>query len=663
MNQPPTNPTPGSTPAATGAPPAALPHAPRAADPALAPQQPAPTRARFLALWLAVSAFCLWLYWPGMKAWFQQDDFAWLGLGMHVQSGGDLLDALFAPKAQGTIRPWSERAFFMGFFALFGLDALPYRILVFSTQLLNLGLLLAITRRLTGSWLAAALAPLFWTANAALGLPLSWTSSYNQVLCAFFLLAAFYCLLRWVETDSLRWYAAQCAVFLLGFGALEINVVYPALAAAYTFLASRRHFVLTLPLFAVSGGYAVLHRSLAPSTRTGPYAMHFDSSILTTLLTYWNDAFGAARLPSLDVPPWMSALGLASPWILSLALALFLAFRLRARQWTVLWPLAWFLAVIGPVLPLRDHISDYYNAIPTLGLALLGAWAFSAAWHAHTAGKAAALLGATLYLATSTPVARATVRYNFERSRAVRDLVLGVARARELHPNKVILLNGVGTDRFWAGMNDKPFRLLAINDVWLTPGSEDSIQAFPDLGDVNAFVYPPAATLRALAQNQAVVYEASGPRLRNITQTYGNMARMRLKATLPGRIDAGNPAFADQLGEGWHEAEGGYRWMAKRAVVRLGVPAHPVSELFLQGFCPASQLSRGPLHLQVFIAGKPNPPVVVERAGEEFRFAFPLPEPLKTKEPIEVVLEVDRTVTPPGDGRVLGLAFGSFGLR
>ncbi|MBK7927015.1 MAG: hypothetical protein IPJ98_05790 [Bryobacterales bacterium] len=598
-----------------------------------------------------------------MKAWFQQDDFAWLGLGMHVQSGGDLLDALFAPKAQGTIRPWSERAFFMGFFALFGLDALPYRILVFSTQLLNLGLLIAITRRLTGSWLAAALAPLFWTANAALGLPLSWTSSYNQVLCAFFLLAAFYCLLRWVETGALRWYAAQCAVFLLGFGALELNVVYPALAAAYTFLASRRHFIWTLPLFAISGGYAVLHRSLAPSTRTGPYAMHFDSSILTTLLTYWNDAFGAARLPSLDVPPWLSALGLASPWILSLALALFLAFRLRARQWAVLWPPAWFLAVIGPVLPLRDHISDYYNAIPTLGLAVLGAWAFSSAWHAHSAGKAAALLGAALYLATSTPVARATVRYNFERSRAVRDLVLGVARARELHTNKVILLNGVGTDRFWAGMNDKPFRLLGINDVWLTPGSEDSIQAFPDLGDVNAFVYPPAATLRALAQNQAVVYEASGPRLRNITQTYGNMARLRLKPTLPSRIDAGNPAFADQLGEGWHEAEGGYRWMAKRAVVRLGVPAHPVSELFLQGFCPASQLSQGPLHLQVFIAGKPNPPVVVDRAGEEFRFPFPLPEPLKTKDPIEIVLEVDRTVTPPGDGRSLGLAFGSFALR
>ncbi|MEP7364784.1 MAG: hypothetical protein ABI972_16130, partial [Acidobacteriota bacterium] len=157
-------------------------------------------RSRFLALWLAASAFCLWLYWPGLRAWFQQDDFAWLGLGMNVHTAPELWNALFAPKAQGTIRPWSERAFFMGFFALFGLDALPYRILVFATQLLNLGLVISITRRLTGSWLAAALAPILWTANASLGLPMSWTSAYNQILCATFLLGAFYCLLRWIES-------------------------------------------------------------------------------------------------------------------------------------------------------------------------------------------------------------------------------------------------------------------------------------------------------------------------------------------------------------------------------------------------------------------------------------------------------------------------------
>jgi hypothetical protein len=141
------------------------------------------------------------------------------------------------------------------------------------------------------------------------------------------------------------------------------------------------------------------------------------------------------------------------------------------------------------------------------------------------------------------------------------------------------------------------------------------------------------------------------------------MAQLRLKATLPSRIDAGNPAFSEQLGTGWYEAEGGYRWMGKRAEVRLGTSGKPGAQLQIQGFCPASQLLAGPLHLKIFIDGRPNPPVVVDRADEEFRSVLPVPEPLKNKDFVEIVLEVDRTVTPPGDGRSLGLAFGSFALR
>ena len=64
--------------------------------------------------------------------------------------------------AQGTIRPWSERGFFMLYSKLFGLEALPYRLTVFATQALALFLLSRVTWRLTSSLLAAFLAPLFW---------------------------------------------------------------------------------------------------------------------------------------------------------------------------------------------------------------------------------------------------------------------------------------------------------------------------------------------------------------------------------------------------------------------------------------------------------------------------------------------------------------------
>ena len=121
------------------------------------------------------------------------DDFAWLALRLRVHDFDSLLEAAFTPFAQGTIRFISERLFFMGLFSLFGLNALPFHIVVFATQFVNLILITVVMRRLTGSSLAAFAAPLLWVVNANINWPLTWTSAYNQVLCSLILLLALYC--------------------------------------------------------------------------------------------------------------------------------------------------------------------------------------------------------------------------------------------------------------------------------------------------------------------------------------------------------------------------------------------------------------------------------------------------------------------------------------
>ena len=95
--------------------------------------------------------FCLGLHLYALRTWFFQDDFAWLSLDSHIHSFSDLVWWLFRPQAQGTIRPWSERAFFIAGYALFGLNALPYRIVIFGTQFAALALTQAVGARLTGS--------------------------------------------------------------------------------------------------------------------------------------------------------------------------------------------------------------------------------------------------------------------------------------------------------------------------------------------------------------------------------------------------------------------------------------------------------------------------------------------------------------------------------
>src|SRR5882762_3717534 len=133
--------------------------------------------------WAGPSLLCLLLYWRGFTAWFRADDFAWLGGGIYVQNVHDLLLALFGPQAQGTIRPFSERAFFMLGFEMFGLDALPFKIVVFGTQFLSLVLMASIGARLTQSRAAGFCAAVLWVINGSLVEPLGWTCVYNQVMC------------------------------------------------------------------------------------------------------------------------------------------------------------------------------------------------------------------------------------------------------------------------------------------------------------------------------------------------------------------------------------------------------------------------------------------------------------------------------------------------
>src|SRR5580658_9056232 len=173
-----------------------------------------------VAYWTIPCLICLLVHWQGFTAWFRADDFAWLSNFNTVHSFHDLLAALFTPRAQGTIRPFSERAFFMIGYGLFGLDSLPFRIVIFATQFADLALTALVGFKLTGSRAVGFCAALLWTINSTSVQPLAWACVYNEVMCAFFLLLAFYFLLRHIETGNRRFKVSEWAVFLLGFGAL-----------------------------------------------------------------------------------------------------------------------------------------------------------------------------------------------------------------------------------------------------------------------------------------------------------------------------------------------------------------------------------------------------------------------------------------------------------
>src|SRR5262249_28111758 len=142
------------------------------------------------AYWTVPSLFCLIVYWPGLLAWFQQDDFVWLNLINQFYDFKSLLQTIFHPTVQGNWRPLSDGVFFVTCGTLFGSDALPYRIWVFLTMFANLVLLESITSRITRSRAVGFCAAVLWIANSKLVTVMSWTCEYILVACGFFLLLA-----------------------------------------------------------------------------------------------------------------------------------------------------------------------------------------------------------------------------------------------------------------------------------------------------------------------------------------------------------------------------------------------------------------------------------------------------------------------------------------
>jgi hypothetical protein len=610
------------------------------------------------AYWLLPPLLCLAVFWPGLWVWFQADDFAWLSLRFNVHDWPSLMRALFAPMAQGSVRPLSERAFFLVLESAFGMHALPFRICVFLTQCANLTLLAAVTRRLTGSDAAGFWAAVFWLVNGNLIVVMAWSSAYNQVLCAFFLLGAFWFLLRYIRTGKISNYVWQWILFLLGFGALEVNVVYPALAAVYTFLLARRHFRATLPLFIPSAIFALADRMAAPAQVAGPYALHFDFAMPATLLTYWHWAL-VSDYASAILSPRLEVLLYAA---LTIVLLSFAVVRALGRDWLPVFCLAWFAIVLIPFLPLRDHISDYYLTVPTIGLAMLGAYALVLAWRQPLAWRVLAVAAMAAYTILMVRLDRTLTPWWDRRSWAVERMVLGVARAHQLHPDKAILLDDVDSALFWGGVFHHPFRLFGASNVYLTPGSGSHIEAHDATGSVSGFVLPASVAVHAAKSDQIVVYRVGSKSLKAITSAYEAAILARPGGDeLPRKVDAGNPLMDYLLGAGWYPPEKGFRWMSRTAALKVGGPTSGAERLYIEGFPPVSP--QPIVSLRVTVDGIPLPEAWIQPSQASFRLSFPLPNEAVGKKEMLIGLEAGRTFRSGADTRDLGLNFGTFEVR
>jgi hypothetical protein len=214
----------------------------------------------------------------------------------------------------------------------------------------------------------------------------------------------------------------------------------------------------------------------------------------------------------------------------------------------------------------------------------------------------------------------------------VEDLVLGVAEIHQAEPEKIILIDGVDRDLFLSGIVDVPFRVMEIPHVYLTPRSEERIQAPADL--VAKFVLPEQPALRALEENRAVVYEVAGSTLRNITNRY-RLAAETWKAETPRFINLGDSVFDNYLGSGWSQSRDGTRYMKGAGTLHVGVPRAVSDRLYIGVFCVRD------FRLGLRVNGVAVPANLERRDFDLSEFAAKLPASVIGEKELEIRLSAD----------------------
>ena len=565
------------------------------------------------------------VYWPALGAWFQRDDFAWLSLSQRIGAGMSLTDALFAPMAQGTVRTISERLFFLVGRRLFDLNAVPFHAVVMATHAVSLWLAVWLFMRLTGSRWVAVAAACVWTVHVCLYWPLTWVSAYNQVLCAAVLLGSTALYLRYTETGGRGLLGAVWTLFLLGFGVHELNVVFPVLALLVAPRAWRR----ALWFLAPSVGFYLLHNRLAPKSGAGIYAVALDHRLPGTFIEYWSLSWGLSG----------ALLGLVS--------AVLIAGFWWRRDRAVGFGLGWFFVTLGPFLLVPNHVSDYYLFVPLLGLSLaVTALVCGVRFGWVLLVPLVAFQGLQSHRLAMQVAADSDQAWTFLR---------GLAEAGRRYPGKSLYVAGVSDALFWNSFYDRPFHLIGLSRIFLTPDNAAALAPVVGRAAYADYSQPAAVVVREADNHRAAIFEIRGEQMVNVTAAKAEQLR-RVDPVLDS-IDVASPGNAALLSGQWHEAENSYRWTGQRAAIQIAAPGQVLT---IQGFCVAEQVKGRPFGLTLTMDGAALSRQTVNDCSKPLRITAALPP---NHGPFSLGIDLDHTVRVGSDARDLGIAVESVSVR
>lgn len=408
---------------------------------------------------LGVVALGLAVFGPGLHAWFQRDDFVWIWIARRAHTDG-LWTALATATPQGTWRPLTDGLLFTVFHRWFGLDAAPYRALVFATYAGNVVLVATLARRLGASVRESLVAAALFAVHDGLAVSMAWTCAYNQLLAITFTVGSLILWRRYCETRRFAVYAWIVSLQLLGVLALETHILFPLEAAAYVLLLEprtrwRECGLALIPLAAIAATWAVLHVVHAPPPHDGPYKAVIGFGAVATLWHYWVWTVTPAK-PLLAAWQHIVAAGAA------IASAIFAISRQRRGDARPIFFAALYLILLAPALALPNHVVPNVVALPAVAFALLAAAWFEHVWSTGAAGSLVAAAAALMFTVSMGRAAHGDCAWWTRRSVALRPLFTTMTKLRAANHDARIRVVDVDSEFIETALFDNAFVYLNL---------------------------------------------------------------------------------------------------------------------------------------------------------------------------------------------------------
>ena len=321
-------------------------------------------RATPILLDAAVVLLTLVCFWPITRFYFAQDDFVLIeqatrGIGSAV---GGFFDA-----RPGQFRPLTKGVYFALTWPLLGLNPVAFHVLSIVLHAANAILVAVLLRRMGITMAVSRFVAALFALNIGYLETVAWVSCVQQLIGNAFMLLALIFGIDALEGRGGRRRVAAAGALVLALASYEQTLAAPALLLGWhalrhgvraTFGAVRSRLWEQPAILLV---YLLFTLGVRGVPDTGPYVMSLGAHVLDNLRTYTALAYEIW----LVFPPYGLPGGLTASHIVLALLVAYLLVRRRFRE--VAFGLGAFLALLAPVLFVKEHTHSFHLYVPAIG--------------------------------------------------------------------------------------------------------------------------------------------------------------------------------------------------------------------------------------------------------------------------------------------------------